>query len=134
MSSLEDVAGEDSCEARGSADEDSEEDCRPAVLLEEPEPAVEGRKEGLVDGGLVNASGVGWGGGGGASAELLLENVVLVSVSGGVNDLMVHPSLCVTEGLGLEGQSLAVTTNTIRDCLFGVDHLALVWCLQLGRR
>lgn len=77
---------------------------------------------------------MGWGGAAGVDAESVLGNTVLLSVSGGPKDLMVHPSLCVTDGLGLEGQSVGLTTAVVEGCGFGVDHLALVWCKQLVSR
>lgn len=76
----------------------------------------------------------GWGGPAAVDAESLLRDTVLLSVSGGPEDLMVHPSLCMTDGLGLEGQSVGLTTATVEGCGFGVDHLALVWCKQLASR
>lgn len=80
----------------------------------------------------------GWGAGArgmeGVDAETLLGNTVVVSVASGPRDLMVHPSQCVAEGLGMEGQSVSVTTEAIEGCGFGVDHAALVWCKQLVSR
>lgn len=73
----------------------------------------------------------GWGASANLDAEALLGNTVLLGVSGGLDDLMVHPSLCVTDGLGLEGQSASFTTEAMEGCGFGVDHLALAWCKQL---
>lgn len=85
-------------------------------------------------GGPANAA-VGWGGSAaGVDAEGLLGNTVLLSLSGGLKDLMVHPSLCVADGLGLEGQSVSFTTDVMDGCGFGVDHLALVWCKQVVGR
>lgn len=76
----------------------------------------------------------GWGGSAGVDAKGLLGNTVLLGVSGGLKDLMVHPSLVVTNGLGLDGQSFDVTTEAMEGCGFGVDHAALAWCKQpLGR-
>lgn len=77
---------------------------------------------------------VGWGGSAAVDAEGLLDDTVLLSLSGGLKDLMVHPSLCVADGLGLEGQSVSLTTEAMEGCGFGVDHLALVWCKQLVGR
>lgn len=76
----------------------------------------------------------GWAGSAQADAETLLGNTVLLSISGGNQDTLVHPSLCETESLGLEGQSVALTTAVIGGCGFEVDHQALVWCLQLSDR
>ncbi|CAM9406051.1 unnamed protein product [Ectocarpus sp. 6 AP-2014] len=73
----------------------------------------------------------GWGGSAGVDAETLLGDTVLLGVSGGLKDFMVHTSLCETDGLGLEGQSASFTTAAMEECGFGVDHLALVWCKQL---
>eukprot|EP00903_Cladosiphon_okamuranus_P012207 g11449.t1 len=84
-------------------------------------------------GAPTNAA-VGWDGSAGIDAEGLLGDTVLLSLSGGLNDLMVHPSLCVTHGLGLEGQSVSFTTKAMDGCGFDVDHLALVWCKQLVGR
>lgn len=80
------------------------------------------------------ALGAGWGGTVGLDAAAVLRNTVLVSISGGAEDLMVHPSLCVADGLGLEGQTVDFTTAAMEECGFGVDHLALVWCKQLVGR
>lgn len=79
---------------------------------------------------------VGWSGAktDGVDAGALLGDIVLLGVAGGPEDLMVHPSLCVTEGLGLEGQSVSYTTQALEGCGFGVDHAALVWCKQLASR
>lgn len=77
---------------------------------------------------------LGWGGVVGVDAESLLGNTVLVSLSAGPNDLMVHPSLCVADGLGLHGQGVVLTTSEVEGCGFGMDHLALVWCKQLVSR
>lgn len=76
----------------------------------------------------------GWGQAPGVDGETLLGNTVLLSLSGGPKDMMVHPSLCEVDGLGLEGQSLGFTTAAVDECGFGVDHLALVWCKQLVGR
>lgn len=76
----------------------------------------------------------GWGGSAGVDAESLLGDTVLLGVSGGLKDFMVHTSLCETDGLGLEGQSASFTTAAMEECGFGVDHLALVWCKQLVSR
>lgn len=76
----------------------------------------------------------GWGGSAGVDAEGLLGNTVLMGVSGGLKDLMVHPSLVVTDGLGMDGQSIDVMTEAMEGCGFGVDHAALAWCKQpVGR-
>ena len=86
-------------------------------------------------GGPANAAVGGRGGSAaGVDAEGLLGNTVLLSLSGGLKDLMVHPSLCVADGLGLEGQSVSFTTDVMDGCGFGVDHLALVWCKQVVGR
>lgn len=89
----------------------------------EPEPAP-----------AAGGPAVGWGGAAGVDAEGLLGNTVLLSVSGGLKDLMVHPSLCVADGLGLEGQSVSFTTEVMEDCGFQVDHKALAWCKQVVGR
>ncbi|CAM9487282.1 unnamed protein product [Ectocarpus fasciculatus] len=93
---------------------------------------------GLADGSALEAAGggsvagnSGWGGSAGVDAEGLLGDTVLLGVSGGLKDFMVHTSLCETDGLGLEGQSASFTTAAMEKCGFGVDHLALVWCKQL---
>lgn len=79
-------------------------------------------------------AGEGWGGSAGVDAESLLGNTVLLGVSGGLKDLMVHPSLVVTDGVGLDGLSMDVTTEAMEGCGFGVDHAALAWCKQpIGR-
>lgn len=83
-------------------------------------------------GGVVPVPG--WGGVVGVDAESLLGNTVLVSVSAGPKDLMVHPSLCVADGLALHGQGVVLTTLEVEGCGFGMDHLALVWCKQLVSR
>lgn len=70
----------------------------------------------------------------GMTADALIGDTVLLSVSGGTKDMMVHPSLCVTDGLGVPGQSVAFTTGAMDACGFGVDHLALLWCKQLVNR
>lgn len=70
----------------------------------------------------------------GMTADALIGDTVLVSVSGGTKDMMVHPSLCVTDDLGVPGQSVAFTTGAMDACGFGVDHLALLWCKQLVNR
>lgn len=70
----------------------------------------------------------------GMTADALIGDTVLLSVSGGPKDMMVHPSLCVTDGLGVPGQSVAFTTGAMDACGFGVDHLALLWCKQLVDR
>lgn len=70
----------------------------------------------------------------GVDATTLLGNTVLISVAGGLKDLMVHCSQCVAEGLGLEGQSVSYTTEALEGCGFGVNHAALVWCKQLTSR
>ena len=77
---------------------------------------------------------LGWGRVIGVDAESVLGNTVLVSVSAGPNDLMVHPSLCPADGLGLDGQSVVLNTSDVEGCGFGMDHLALVWCKQLVSR
>ena len=68
------------------------------------------------------------------AAYALIGDTVLVSLTGGPKDLMVHPSLCETDGLGVPGQSVAFTTEAMDACGFGVDHLALLWCRQLINR
>lgn len=83
-------------------------------------------------GGVV--PGLGWGGVVGRDAESLLGNTVMVSLSAGPNDLMVHPSLCVADGLGLDGHGVVLTTSEVEGCGFGMDHLALAWCKQLVSR
>lgn len=118
--------GREAAEACASVSTDPEE-----VTGEFVDAAVQ--SQGL-EAAKTNASVMGWGGPTGADAETLLGNTVLLSVSGGVQDLMVHPSLCVADGLGLEGQSISFTTAAMDGCGFGVDHLALVWCLQLADR
>lgn len=86
---------------------------------------------GPAGGGAGEGAVRGWGRSANFDAEALLGNTVLLGVSGGLDDLMVHPSLCVTDGLGLEGQSVSFTTEAMGRCGFGVDHLALAWCKQL---
>lgn len=97
------------------------------VLEESATSTSEAAGEGVVPG-------PGWGGVVGMDAESLLGNTVLVSVSAGPKDLMVHPSLCVADGLGLDGQGLVLTTSEVEGCGFGMDHLALAWCKQLVSR
>lgn len=79
-------------------------------------------------------TGVRRGGSAGVDVEGLLGNTVLLSVSGGLKDLRVHPSLTIADGLGLEGQSVSLTTEAMEECGFDVDHKALVWCKQVVSR
>eukprot|EP00752_Nemacystus_decipiens_P014209 g12638.t1 len=87
-------------------------------------------------GGEATNAAVGRGGSAatGVDPEGLLGNTVLLSLSGGLKDLMVHPSICIADGLGLDGQSVSFTTEVMDGCGFGVDHLALVWCKQVVAR
>lgn len=83
---------------------------------------------------IGKAKRAGWGGDAAVDAETLLGNTVLLSISGGPKDMMVHPSLCVADDLGMEGQSVGYTTAAMEGCGFGVDHLALAWCKQVVTR
>ncbi|QPG75875.1 hypothetical protein FOA43_003261 [Brettanomyces nanus] len=62
-----------------------------------------------------------------------LENVTIVSITGGILDNMLPADYTTLTGLVPETNGLAVTTTGIPGVWTPIDHLAIVWCDQLRR-
>lgn len=60
-----------------------------------------------------------------------LKNVTLVSVSGGIRDVLVRSSPSSMSQLSEPSQTLSVVTTSIPRVWVSVDHLCLCWCRQL---
>lgn len=60
-----------------------------------------------------------------------LKNVTVVSVSGGVRDVLVRSSPSSLQHLALHSQAISVVTTSVPRAWISVDHLCLCWCRQL---
>lgn len=63
--------------------------------------------------------------------ELRLKNVTVVSVSGGVRDVLVRSSPSSMSQIAEQSQSISVVTTSVPRVWITVDHLCLCWCRQL---
>ncbi|PFX15813.1 GPI inositol-deacylase [Stylophora pistillata] len=60
-----------------------------------------------------------------------MKNVTVVSVSGGVRDVLVRSSPSSLHHLILHSQTISVVTTSVPRVWISVDHLCLCWCQQL---
>lgn len=67
----------------------------------------------------------------GNGTESRLNNVTVVSVSGGLRDVLVRSSPSSMRRLVAESQAISVVTTSIPKAWVSVDHLCLCWCRQL---
>jgi hypothetical protein len=77
--------------------------------------------------------------------RLVLNNVTIISISGGHKDEMIHPTLCDLDRAGVRGKnSFSILASNIgtyntqstsatkdNDIIIGMDHKAIVWCHNL---
>ncbi|KAI9282714.1 PGAP1-like protein-domain-containing protein [Sporodiniella umbellata] len=62
-----------------------------------------------------------------------LQNLVLVSVSGGSLDTIIHSDSTGLHGIAPESHSLDTFTTSIPSVWTGSDHMAILWCNQLAK-
>ena len=67
----------------------------------------------------------------GSQSSPRLQNVTLVSVSGGHRDLLVRSSLSSLRQLAPGMQSISVVATSVPTVWVSIDHLCLCWCKQL---
>lgn len=63
--------------------------------------------------------------------ESRLENLTLVSVSGGFRDVLVRSSPSSMSQIAEQSQTVSVVTTSVPRAWVTVDHLCLCWCRQL---
>lgn len=66
-----------------------------------------------------------------SETESRLKNVTLVSVSGGMRDVLVRSSPSSMSQIAEPSQTLSVVTTSVPKVWVSVDHLCLCWCRQL---
>ena len=60
-----------------------------------------------------------------------LKNITVISVSGGVRDVLVRSSPSSLNQLVLHSQAISVVTTSVPRAWISIDHLCLCWCRQL---
>lgn len=63
--------------------------------------------------------------------EARLKNITLVSVSGGLRDVLVRSSPSSMNHLASQSQAISLVTTSVPKAWLSVDHLCLCWCRQL---
>lgn len=63
--------------------------------------------------------------------EKRLENITLVSVSGGLRDVLVRSSSSSMNHLASQSQAISLVTTSVPKVWLSIDHLCLCWCRQL---
>ena len=63
--------------------------------------------------------------------ESRLKNITLVSVSGGLRDVLVRSSPSSMNHLASQSQAISLVTTSVPKVWLSVDHLCLCWCRQL---
>lgn len=63
--------------------------------------------------------------------ESSLKNITVVSVSGGVRDVLVRSSPSSMSQLAPQSQAISLVTTSMPRAWVSVDHLCLCWCRQL---
>ena len=65
------------------------------------------------------------------SKKSSLKDLVTVSVSGGISDVLVRSGITSLAGLAQPNSSISVVATAVPDVWVTVDHLCLCWCKQL---
>lgn len=63
--------------------------------------------------------------------EARLKNITLVSVSGGLRDVLVRSSPSSMNQLASQSQAINLVTTSVPKVWLSIDHLCLCWCRQL---
>lgn len=63
--------------------------------------------------------------------EKRLKNITLVSVSGGLRDVLVRSSPSSMNHLASQSQAISLVTTSVPKVWLSIDHLCLCWCRQL---